>query len=68
VPGEGEGSGSGSGSNMDDPPAGPNDDLPGCSLDAGGGAKGFATMMFVIGLAVLRRRRRLSGPSDQRSE
>jgi poly(hydroxyalkanoate) depolymerase family esterase len=58
VPGAGSGSGSGSGSNTTDPPAGANDDLPGCSLDAGGGAKGFATMLLVVGLALLRRRRR----------
>jgi MYXO-CTERM domain-containing protein len=56
VPGAGSGSGSGSGSG-DDPPAGANDDLPGCSLDAGGGAKGFATILLVLGLALLRRRR-----------
>jgi poly(hydroxyalkanoate) depolymerase family esterase len=55
VPGPGEGSGSGSGSG--EPPTAANDDLPGCSLDAGGGAKGFATILLVLGLALLRRRR-----------
>jgi poly(hydroxyalkanoate) depolymerase family esterase len=55
VPGGG-GGGGGGGGNGDDGPGGAND-LPGCSLDAGGGGAGFGAL--AIGLAaVLRRRRR----------
>jgi poly(hydroxyalkanoate) depolymerase family esterase len=49
------GSGSGSGSN--EPPTGANDDLPGCSLDAGGGGAGFMAGFVVVFGILLRRRR-----------
>ncbi len=51
------GSGGPDGGNTDDPPTGSNDDLPGCSLDAGGGGAGAMTLALALGL-VLRRRRR----------
>ncbi|HEU0034047.1 MAG TPA: PHB depolymerase family esterase [Kofleriaceae bacterium] len=62
--GDGSGSGSGSGSdsgsgsgNDGDGDGEPDTDLPGCSFDAAGGARGFA--MVVVGIAfALRRRRR----------
>ncbi|MDQ3339798.1 MAG: PHB depolymerase family esterase [Myxococcota bacterium] len=56
VPADGSGSGSGSGSG--EPPAGANDDLPGCGLDAGGGGAGFASGLTVLFAILLRRRRR----------
>lgn len=50
--------GSGSGSNTDEPPTMANDELPGCSLDAGGGGAGMLAGLVVVLGAVLRRRRR----------
>jgi poly(hydroxyalkanoate) depolymerase family esterase len=55
VPGDG---GSGSGSGSGEPPAGANTELPGCSLDAGGGGAGFASGLTVLFAVLLRRRRR----------
>jgi poly(hydroxyalkanoate) depolymerase family esterase len=54
VPGGGSGNGNDPG---DDDPA-RNDALPGCSLDAGGGGAGFASLLIAVGLAFSRRRRR----------
>ena len=53
------GSGTGGGSNNpgDDDPAGGAKDLPGCSLDAGGGGAGAGSLVVGV-LAVLRTRRR----------
>jgi poly(hydroxyalkanoate) depolymerase family esterase len=60
VPGAGSGSGSGSGmgSGMDDDAADGTQELPGCSLDAGSGGRGFGALALVVGLALARRRRR----------
>jgi len=57
VPGDGNGNGSGS-----DDPGGPSrsDALPGCSLDAGGGGTGGASLVLSIAFVTSRRRRRRS--------
>jgi hypothetical protein len=43
------------------PPAEPNDELPSCSLDAGGGGAGLATLAIGLCLALRRPRRRSCG-------
>jgi hypothetical protein len=52
--GAGSGSGSGAGSAGEQP----GKDLPGCSLDAGGGGRGVATLVIVVGIALRTSRRR----------
>jgi poly(hydroxyalkanoate) depolymerase family esterase len=56
VPGPGDGSGSDT--DGDGVPDGPNDDLPGCSLDAGGGGAELACLVLVLGIVLRRRRAR----------
>jgi poly(hydroxyalkanoate) depolymerase family esterase len=58
VPSNNGGSGSDPGSGMD-PGTGdqPNQDLPGCGLDASGGGAGFAMLGGIVAFALIRRRR-----------